>query len=262
MKQDEKTVQDIVEVGRRLWMRGFIASNDGNISVKTADDEFLVTATGVSKGFMTSESIVKINSKGEIISGVSKPSSEIKLHFAVYEVRSDAKAVVHAHPPVATGFAVAGIPLDKKTLTEVVMSLKQIPLADYGTPLTMELADTIKNLIKDHDAILLSNHGAITTGKDLFDAYYKMETLEHFANITHVARTLGGERELSQADIARLIEVTKQSGAQVTRRENCAMCGKCLIKDDEGRLTKKEITEEDLIKIITEVTNEVLLEGK
>src|SRR5215217_4221048 len=134
---------DIVELGRRLWARGFVASNDGNISVRLDGDRILTTPTGVSKGFMTADMMVVTDLAGRKVGGERNASSELKMHLAVYELRPDAKAVVHSHPPLATGFAVAGIALDKAVLAEVICTLGSIPIADYGTPSTTELATTV-----------------------------------------------------------------------------------------------------------------------
>jgi L-fuculose-phosphate aldolase len=196
--------EDIVELGRRLWARGFVASNDGNISVRLDADRVLTTPTSVSKGFMTPDMMVVTDLAGRKISGERHASSELKMHLAVYELRPDARAVVHSHPPLATGFAVAGIPLDKAVLAEVICTLGSIPIADYATPSTAELPAAVARYIKAHDGLLLANHGALTVGTDLFNAYYKMETIEHFAQISLVARTLGGERVLSRDEVHRL----------------------------------------------------------
>ena len=196
--------QDIVELGRRLWTRGFVASNDGNISVRLDGDRILTTPTGVSKGFMEPGMMVVTDRAGRKLAGERNASSELKMHLAVYDFRADVQAVVHAHPPLATGFAVAGIPLDRAVLAEVICTLGCIPIADYATPSTAELPAAITKYIKAHDGMLLANHGALTVGSDLFNAYYKMETIEHFAQISLVARTLGGERLLSRDEVHRL----------------------------------------------------------
>jgi L-fuculose-phosphate aldolase len=197
---------DIVEVGRRLWARGFVASNDGNISVRIGPDRLLMTPASVSKGFMTPEMMVVTDLDGRVIEAAPgrKPSSEALMHLVAYRQRPDIGAVVHAHPPTATGFAVAGIPLDRAVLAEVVTTLGSIPIADYGTPSTRELADTVAPLLRAHDGVLLANHGAITLGADLFSAYYKMETIEHFARISLTARQLGREHLLSREEVERL----------------------------------------------------------
>jgi len=204
VRSESELRTDIVELGRRLWARGFVASNDGNISVRLDGDRILTTPTGVSKGFMTTDMMVITDRTGRKISGERNASSELKMHLAVYDLRPDVQAVVHSHPPLATGFAVAGIPLDKAVLAEVICTLGCIPIADYATPSTAELPAAVAQYIKAHDGLLLANHGALTVGSDLFNAYYKMETVEHFAQISLVARTLGGERLLSRDEVHRL----------------------------------------------------------
>ena len=195
---------DIVEIGRRLYARGFIASSDGNISIRLGDDSLLTTPKGVCKGLMTPDMMVVTDLAGARVRGDRHPSSELLMHLEVYRSRPDAQAVVHAHPPVATGFAVAGIPLDRAVLAEVVTTLGSIPIADYGTPSTQELADAVSRYIKAHDGLLLANHGALTVAGDVFAAYYKMETVEHFARISLVARMLGREHLLSREEVTRL----------------------------------------------------------
>ena len=195
---------DIVEVGRRLYARGFIASSDGNISIRLGPDALLTTPKGVCKGVMTPDMMVVTDLAGRKVRGDRDPSSELLMHLEVYRNRPDAMAVVHAHPPVATGFAVAGIPLDRAVLAEVVTTLGSIPIADYGTPSTQELADAVGRYIKAHDGLLLANHGALTLAGEVFAAYYKMETIEHFARISLVARMLGREHLLSREEVHRL----------------------------------------------------------
>lgn len=202
-----KAKSEIVEVGRRLYYKGFVAGNDGNISFRINDNEILITPTGVSKGFMSEDEIVKVNFEGKIISGHFKPTSEIKMHIAAYKKRSDVFAVVHAHPPKATAFAITGVELNKITLPEVIFTLGAITLSEYGTPSTDEIPRNVSKCIDKSDAILLSNHGALTVGKDLMDAYYKMETLEHFAEISIYTRLLGNERVLSKEQTDELFRV-------------------------------------------------------
>jgi len=195
---------DIVEVGRRLYARGHVASNDGNISVRLDERRILTTPKSVSKGFMTPDMMCVVDPDGRKLSGDRDPSSELLMHLEVYRQRPDVNAVVHAHPPLATGFAVAGIPLDRAVLAEVITTLGSIPIAEYGTPSTQELPDAVRQYIKAHDGLLLANHGALTVAHELFAAYYKMETIEHFAKISLVARMLGGERLLTQEEVLRL----------------------------------------------------------
>lgn len=195
---------DIVEIGRRLYARGYTASNDGNISVRIDGERLLMTPRSVCKGFMDPSMMCITDLDGRKIEGARDPSSEMLMHLEVYRQRPDARAVVHAHPPIATGFAVAGIPLDRAVLAEVVTTLGSVPIADYATPSTQELPAAVREYVKAHDGMLLANHGALTIGADLFSAYYKMETIEHFAKISLVARLLGGERLLTRQEVDRL----------------------------------------------------------
>lgn len=212
MKSEDALRADIVEVGRRLHARAYIASNDGNISVRLSGDRLLTTPKGVSKGFLAPEMMVVTDLAGRKLAGDRDPSSELLMHLAVYRNRPDVQAVVHAHPPVATGFAVAGIPLDRAVLAEVVTTLGSIPIADYGTPSTSELAEAVERFIKAHDGLLLANHGALTVAAELFAAYFKMETIEHFARISLVARLLGRERLLSREEVLRLQQLRGMYG--------------------------------------------------
>ena len=198
---------DIVEVGRRMYARGYTASNDGNISVRLGADRLLMTPKSVCKGFMTPDMMCITDLEGRKLQGDRDPSSEMLMHLEVYRQRPDVQAVVHAHPPTATGFAVAGIPLDRAVLAEVLTTLGSIPIAEYATPSTKELPEAVRKYIKAHDGMLLANHGALTVGADLFGAYYKMETIEHFAKISLVARLLGRENLISREEVLRLQEL-------------------------------------------------------
>ncbi len=204
MRPDEQVRADIVECGRRLWERGYVASNDGNISVRLDETRLMTTPRSVSKGFMTPDMMCITDLDGRKIAGERDPSSELKMHLEVYRQRPDARAVVHAHPPTATGFAVAGIPLDRAVLAEVITTLGSIPIAEYATPSTEELPAAVRKYIRAHDGLLLANHGALAIAADLYGAYYRMETIEHFARISLVARTLGRENLLSRGEVDRL----------------------------------------------------------
>jgi L-fuculose-phosphate aldolase len=205
MSAIESTLRaDIVEVGRRMYARGYTASNDGNVSVRLGVDRLLMTPKGVCKGFMTPDMMCITDLEGRKVQGDRDPSSEMLMHLEVYRQRPDVEAVVHAHPPTATGFAVAGIPLDRAVLAEVVTTLGSIPIAEYATPSTAELPAAVRKYIKAHDGMLLANHGALTVGRDLYSAYYKMETIEHFAKISLVARLLGRENVISREEVERL----------------------------------------------------------
>lgn len=207
---DESIIIDLMlDVGHRLWAGGYVAANDGNMSVRINRDEMLITPTGVSKGFMTRDMIIRITMEGRVVSPESKyrPSSEYKMHVQVYRERDDISSVIHAHPPYCTAFAVAGIPLDKFALSEAVLTLGAVPVATYGTPSTKELPASIKEYIKKGDAILLANHGALTAGIDLLTAWQRMETLEHTAKIMHLAMGLGNVNLLSIDQIKKLQEI-------------------------------------------------------
>jgi L-fuculose-phosphate aldolase len=195
---------EIVEVGRRMYARGYTASNDGNISVRLGDDRLLMTPRSVCKGFMTPDMMCITDLDGKKLQGSRDPSSEMLMHLEVYRQRPDARAVCHAHPPIATGFAVAGIPLDRAVLAEVLTTLGSIPIAEYATPSTAELPEAVRKYVKAHDGMLLANHGALTLGADLFSAYYKLETIEHFAKISLVARLLGRENLIARDEVDRL----------------------------------------------------------
>lgn len=211
---EETVKQQICEIGKRIYMNGFAAANDGNITVKISENEIIATPTGVSKGFMTPEMLLKVNRQGEVLSsnGLYKPSSELKMHLRVYQDRPDVNAVVHAHPPYATGFAIAGIPLDRPISAEAVVTLGAVPLADFGMPSTNEIPESIAKYLPNYDAILLANHGALSYGVDLLSAYYKMESLEFYAKMTFISTQLGGPKELSGQQIERLYEIRRKMG--------------------------------------------------
>ena len=201
---EEQIRADIVEAGRRLYARAYIASNDGNISARLDDRRLITTPKSLSKGFMTPDMMVVVDYEGKRVSGERDPSTELPMHLEIYRNRPDVGAVVHAHPPLATGFAVAGIPLTRAVLAEVITTLGSIPIAAYGTPSTSELPEAVRKYIKAHDGMLLANHGAVTCGPDVMSAYFKMETIEHFAKISLVARILGGENLISREEVERL----------------------------------------------------------
>jgi L-fuculose-phosphate aldolase len=203
---------DIVEVGRRMYARGYTASNDGNISVRLGPERLLMTPKSVCKGFMTPDMMCITDLDGRKLQGDRDPSSETLMHLEVYRQRPDVQAVVHAHPPIATGFAVAGIPLTRPVLAEVLTTLGSIPIAEYATPSTSELPQAVRKYIKAHDGMLLANHGALTVGGDLFSAYYKMETIEHFAKISLVARLLGRENLIAREEVVRLQQLRGSYG--------------------------------------------------
>lgn len=197
--------EELVGVCRRLYERGLIAGPDGNVSARLGDDTILVTPSGMSKVDVKPEDLVVVGSDGARVAGYREPSSEVSLHVRIYSRRSDVGAVVHAHPPVATGFSVAGEGFEDYVLPELIVQLGEVPLVPYATPGTASLPDECEPYIGAHDAFLLANHGAVTTGPTLLVAHQRMESLEHAARITLVARLLGRVNELTPAQVAALL---------------------------------------------------------
>ena len=201
---------DIVEVGRRLYARGLIGGHEGNISVRL-EAALLITPAGVGKGFLTPDMIVRTDLEGRPLDG-GRASTETLMHTAVYRRRADVHAVVHAHPPTATGFAVAGIALDRPLIAEAVVTLGPVPVIPYGQPSTEELADNVGRAVCDAQALLMANHGALAVGATLEQAWERMETLEQLARVTLVARLLGRDNTLPGAEVGRLEESRTRSG--------------------------------------------------
>ncbi|MEJ6950387.1 class II aldolase/adducin family protein [Halanaerobiaceae bacterium ANBcell28] len=256
MKSEFELKKEICEVGRRIYNNGFVAANDGNISVRIGANEVLTTPTGVSKGFMTPDMIVKADMNGNVISGKLRPSSELKMHLDVYKQRDDVKSVVHAHPPTATGFAVAGIPLEEMIMPEVIITLGTIPIAKYGTPSTDEIPMAVREHLDCYDGFLLENHGALTVGSDLMNAYFKMETIELAAKINLTARQLGGVKEISKDNVDKLYDVRKKLGVQGNHPATCMDCGSCSTEDTGN----DNISEDELLTLVSEITKKVMSE--
>ncbi len=198
---------EIVQFGRLLHENQLVAATDGNLSVRLDETHLLVTPTCTSKGRMRAADLVIVDMDGKRIAGKRSVSSEIGMHLLIYRLRPDVRGIVHAHPPTATGFAASGYDLNRPLVCEVVVGLGSIPLARYGTPGTPELTDALEPLIPHHDAILMANHGVVTFGSSLENAYMKMETVEHFAKIALVTHLLGHEQPLSEKEIEKLHEV-------------------------------------------------------
>ena len=205
----EQIKEQVCDICHKMWQLGWVAANDGNVSVRLEDGTFLATPTGISKSFITPDKLVIIDSEGNVLEGAPgyKPSSEIKMHLRCYQERDDVGAVVHAHPPTATGYAVANIPLDEYSMIETVLTIGSVPVTPYGTPSTYEVPESIAPYLKEHDVLLLQNHGALTVGSDLITAYYRMETLELFAKISLTAHLLGGAKEIPRPRIDQLLEL-------------------------------------------------------
>jgi L-fuculose-phosphate aldolase len=213
-KTDQEYRQDIVDIGRLVYQKGWVAANDGNITVRLDTDRIMATPTGVSKGMMHVDDLIIVDMQGNKISGRKERTSEILMHLKIYEMRPDVKSVLHAHPPVATGFATAGRPLNLALLPEVIIGLGCVPLADYGLPGTSALTDPLVPYIPKYDAIMMGNHGAVSYGEDVYKAFFRMETVEHFARISLVAELLGGPTVLPKAEVDKLFDSRTRYGVK------------------------------------------------
>lgn len=212
IKSEEEHRRDICATGRWLLERGFVVATEGNVSVRLDARRILISPTGLCKGRMACEDLVVVDLDGQRLSGSHGASSELAMHLLIYRRRPDVNAVCHAHPPVATGYAAAGLPLDKALLSEVVITLGAIPLAPYGTPGTNELPEALEPLVENYDSILLANHGVVTCGPDLLTAGYRMETTEHFARVSLVTELLGKQVLLSREHVKKLLAARARYG--------------------------------------------------
>lgn len=262
MVSEYEIKKEICEIGKRIYNKGMVAANDGNVSVKISENEFLCTPTGVSKGFMTPDYICKVDATGKVIqsTGNFKPSSEIKMHLRVYKERPDIKSVVHAHPMYATSFAIAGIPLTQPIMPEAVIALGCVPIAEYGTPSTNEIPDAVSKYLQHYDAVLLENHGALTYADSLLAAYLKMESVEFYAQLLYLSKQLGGPKELSHEQVQKLYEIRRQFGmtgkhpADLCQNNKCGKesCHSC------GGHAEQSTTSTDSSQLVSEITKRVI----
>lgn len=275
--------EKIIEIGRRMYMKGFVAANDGNISCRLSPDIILTTPTGVSKGFMDGDMMVKMTLDGKVLSdGPYKPSSEVKMHIRAYMENPEIMAVTHAHPPVATSFAIAGIGLDQPILTEAIMALGSVPIAKYATPGTDEVPDSIAPFCRDFNAVLLANHGALTWGDSLMQAFYRLESVEYFATIMmYTGNIIGKSNKLSCEQIAPLLETRAKLGIKGGGIPSCAIQptndkdvlpqsgpigGGCMCGGDKTKTVyggsaaepAKEPTKSEMDELVEKVTREIL----
>lgn len=211
-KKESEHRHDICVAGRWLHGRNFIAATDGNISVSLDASRILVTPTAISKGLMSPDDLVITDMQGYRLAGERQPSSELGMHMLIYRRRPDIHAVCHAHPPFATGFAAAGLPLNKAIISEAVLALGCVPVAPYATPGSQELSEGMDPLVQGYDAILMANHGVVTYGQDLLTAFFRMETVEHFAQVSLVTQLLGRQNLLSGSDVERLLAARARCG--------------------------------------------------
>jgi L-fuculose-phosphate aldolase len=224
----------IVQFGRMLHHRGYVAAMDGNLSVRLDENRILATPTAMCKSMMRPSDLVVVDPEGRRISGKRNVSSEIAMHLLIYRLRPDIRGIVHAHPPTATGFAAAGMALDKPLVCEVVVGLGSIPLAEYGTPGTPELSQGLAPLVPQYDAILMSNHGVVAYADDLCHAYMKMETVEHFAQIALTTHLLGRQQPLGGENLEKLIIArTKYQGLTSAAPLPLAVSDACHSDGDE-----------------------------
>ncbi|HEX6622252.1 MAG TPA: class II aldolase/adducin family protein [Pyrinomonadaceae bacterium] len=215
--------RDIIRVGKLLYDRSYVVSSDGNVSVRLEDGRVLATPTQTCKGRMTEDSLALTDLDGKPLND-RRASSELAMHLLIYRERPDVKSVCHAHPPHGSAFAVAGLAIDEPILSEVILTLGCVPLAEYGTPSTDELTEAMRPLVKHHNALLMANHGAVAYGADLWQAFDRLETLEHTAKIAILARALGGARNLAPDSIEKLIDVREKAG-YLDERARCQSCG-------------------------------------
>jgi len=216
MDQVLRVKKQILHVCRRIYQREMVASNDGNVTARVGEDRIIATPTGMSKGFLTEDDLVLTDLEGNIVGQRNrKVTSEIKIYYKIYRLRPDVFAAVHAHPLHATAYAASGKTVDTEVLPESVLSLGKVPLVPYGTPGTDELAGQIEKYLQEHEVFLLENHGALALGRDVVEAYHRMECLEHTARIVFLAESLGGANKLTPGQISKLFEV---HGDKVTGR--------------------------------------------
>ena len=266
---DEQTARrEIVNIGRLLYERSYVVSSDGNVSVRLDDGRIVATPTMICKGRMTEDSLAVTDGAGKPL-GNRRPSSELAMHLLIYQERPDVMAVCHAHPPHGTAFAVAGLAIDQPILSEVILTLGCVPLAEYGTPSTEELSQAMRPLLKHHNALLMANHGAVAYGADLWQAFDRLETLEHTAKIAILSRVLGGSRNLSPDAIEKLINVREAAG-YLDQGARCQACGylhdtgvMCATGDRPARRSypsangsgKIALTREELVELLAEAVN-------
>jgi L-fuculose-phosphate aldolase len=203
-------IQEIIKTGQKLYHQKFIVAGQGNISYRTGQNQILATRSGVCKGELTDGDIVELDMQGKTRSSRDKPSSEIKLHLAVYREREDVQAVIHAHPPFAVSLTLAGIGLDQPLLPESVLLLGSVPTAPYARPSTDQVPDSIKSYIKKTDTLLLERHGSVTVGKNLDEAFQKLEILEYTARIVWLSRQVGNPNSLPASEVEEILRLREK----------------------------------------------------
>ncbi|HZI19137.1 MAG TPA: class II aldolase/adducin family protein [Pyrinomonadaceae bacterium] len=221
--EEQEARREIVRVGQLMYERGYVVSSDGNVSVRLDDGRVVATPTQTGKGRMTEEMLAVTDLEGRPLND-RRASSELAMHLLIYREREDVRSVCHAHPPHGSAFAVAGLAIEEPILSEVILTLGCVPLAEYGTPSTSELTEAMRPLVKHHNALLMANHGAVAYGADVWQAFDRLETLEHTAKIAILSRALGGARNLSPDSIEKLINIRERAG-YLDERARCQSCG-------------------------------------
>ncbi len=210
---EKKAKKAILDIGQRMYVRNFVAANDGNISIRTGENEVWATPTGVSKGFMKKKMLVKVDLEGNVLEGTKKPSSELKMHLRAYQENPELLSVCHAHPPICTCFAIAGIPLDVPVLAEAVIMLGDVPVAPYAELGSKEVPEVIAPYCHTHNGVLLANHGAVTWAEDPYSAYYRLESMEYYANILMITgKILKEQNTLTEEQVERLLAMREKFG--------------------------------------------------
>jgi len=249
-KSEQQHRADIVNVGRMMFDKGWIASNDGNITIRLDAARILATPAGISKGMLTAEDLIVCDMRGMRLEGCREPTSEILMHLTIYEARPDVCAITHAHPPVATGFAVAGKPLNAGILPEVIVALGAVPLAEYGLPGTSALSETMLPFVDNYDAILLANHGVVSYADDVYRAFFRLDTVEHTARIALVAELVGGAKVLPRVEIQKLFDSRGRYG--VSSRNRYEPGWPLAAEDLPDPKEKIAMTRDELLAIIDE----------
>lgn len=254
----------IVEIGKLLYDRGYVVSSDGNVSIRLDENVVLTTPTMTSKGRMTEDCLALVDMDGKALND-KRASSELPMHLLIYKMRPDIKSVCHAHPPNGTAFAVAGMAIDKPILSEVILTLGCVPLTGYGTPSTSELTEAMKPFVEHHNALLMESHGAVAYGEDAWQAFDRLETLEHTAKIAILAKALGGAKDLPKDAIEKLVHIREKAG-YLTEKARCQSCGyleevgitcETHANGELGTVNGQKIsfTREELIELLSQAAN-------
>lgn len=256
--------RDMVRVCHKMYEKGFISASEGNVSIRLAPNRILMTPSGVHKGFLEAEQIVMVNTAGKMIQTASglnrklRPTSELSMHLEAYAQRPDIGAVVHAHPKHAIVLSIADIPIAACLIPEVVVFLGLIPTSDYATPSTNENAYAVRQHIGNHDAMVLRRHGSVTVGKDVMQAFMRLETLEHSAEIAFKLAQLGVNNPLTSDQMGTLIQMRQDMGL-AKEGEAAEICVACGVKHEgapEGTFSDHEIRQ-----MVAESVNDVLGRG-